>query len=373
MELYNFSSRERRWNDMIGLIDLDLQLSQSEKLHPPNLEIMKLATYYKVEEQKFCHLIDLKETELSGYDKIYIFSEVCNLSDVPAHFLNASNIILGGSGLTNGQYIPFENELIDFTLPRPTIYKEFLKIKYQEGVKAKTISRTLDDTYYRYIAGANKLPLPPILPRKRLWVYDREFFQDGWQDWVQEATERKASGIWTIHPIICRRMSDYIAVRKEQKVVRSNTIILDLSIPLNEIPYLLKEYTNFFLEDIAESTNVYLPVGGTLATSLLYYKDLICKLNILYSFWAKSIPIKLKYIPPKLGTTCTIENLLKIIEDWSASSRKDKTIDEKMSHNQRHYKPAAEEKQRLLKFHKNAADLFKQSYQDLAIRRVWRI
>lgn len=60
---------------MIGLVDIDLQTSTATNLCPPNIEIMKLATYYKTEENLFCRLINLDETELTSYDKIYIFSE----------------------------------------------------------------------------------------------------------------------------------------------------------------------------------------------------------------------------------------------------------------------------------------------------------
>lgn len=34
---------------MIGLIDYDLQTTDNQYLTPPNLEIMKLATYYRGE------------------------------------------------------------------------------------------------------------------------------------------------------------------------------------------------------------------------------------------------------------------------------------------------------------------------------------
>lgn len=359
---------------MIGLIDLDLQLATSIRLHPPNLEIMKLATYYKIEEQKFCRLINLNETELTGYNKIYIFSEKHNLSEIPTNFLYAPNIILGGTGLTNGQYIPFENEIIDFTLPRPAIYKEFLKEKYQDGIKANIIGHILDDTYYRYKAGDKKLPLPSILPKKRLWLFDRELFQDDWQDWVQEAIERKTSGIYTIHPINCTKMSEYLAIRKIPKISRNNAVLFNIHIPLNEINYFFKEYKNFFLEDIVNSSEVYLPVGGTKATSFLYFQDLIYKLNLLYSFWAQNIPMKIKYIPPNLGTHCAISNLLIAIEEWSRSHKKDWTINNKII--KKTIKMPTEEyleELMILKFYPKIKDLFEQTYEDLSKRRIWRV
>ena len=55
---------------MIGLIDLDIYHPQKFLL--PNLEIMKLATYYQKEKKEYVRLIDPSENNLSGYDKIFL-------------------------------------------------------------------------------------------------------------------------------------------------------------------------------------------------------------------------------------------------------------------------------------------------------------
>ena len=69
---------------MIGLVDYDLQTSTSTSLLIPNLEIMKLATYYRIEENHFCRLLTLEEQELGSYDKIYFFSELAKHPTVPS-------------------------------------------------------------------------------------------------------------------------------------------------------------------------------------------------------------------------------------------------------------------------------------------------
>ena len=46
---------------MIGVVDYDLQTSNSLKLTPPNLEIMKIATYYRLEENTFVRLVPLND------------------------------------------------------------------------------------------------------------------------------------------------------------------------------------------------------------------------------------------------------------------------------------------------------------------------
>lgn len=87
---------------MIGLVDYDFQIAST--LVPPNLEIMKLAAYYKTEKNIFCRLISLDETELTNYDKIYFFSEQSISPEIPDAFKRADNIIFGGTTFTNGIY-----------------------------------------------------------------------------------------------------------------------------------------------------------------------------------------------------------------------------------------------------------------------------
>lgn len=361
---------------MIGLCDIDLQTATSVKLRPPNLEIMKLATYYKIEENVFCRLINLDETELSSYDKIYLFSEQDKLITIPEAFKRANNVIYGGTGFTNKVYIPFENEIIDYTLPRPAIYKEYLKEKYNEGIKSQIITHLLDDTYYRRYAGKNQLPIPPIRPRHRVFIYDRELFQPGWEEMIDDMIKHKPSTIVCIHPIICRTVTDYFKLREKDKVSRTNIILLELDIPLSEVDYMLKKYDKYFLADITRQSNIMLTLGGSFPTNIQYYKDMIYKLNLLYAFWARSIPIKIKYIPAEIGKTNPIQNLSLKIEVWAnnLSNNADVSINDRIVRKSKKKKsPAHEERDLILKMFPQAADLFNQNYDNISQRRFWRL
>ena len=356
---------------MIGLIDLDLQQSSQASLCPPNIEIMKLAAYYKKEENKFCRLVNPDETNFDGYEMIYVFSE-SDIPQVPPTLYSAENITFGGTGFTNRIYIPFNNSIIDYTLPRINIYSQFLKEKYTTGTKTKIINHLLDDTYYRHYAGEEELPIPPIIPRKRLILYDREFFRPGWERIVDIATERRASSIVCIHPIYCKNLTQLFSLRQRPKIARSNTIILDIDIPLEDVSYMLKKYTSYFLADVTSTAPIYLQIGGTFKTNLQQYRDLVYKLNLLYSFWSKSIPIRLKYIPPLVGVNNSIKNLLIAIDEWSRSPLTNRSINEKIS---RKTKTTIEQSERdlVLKFHPSAAELFNQTYDGLSTRRRWNL
>lgn len=361
---------------MIGLCDIDLQTTTSVKLRPPNLEIMKLATYYRVEENTFCRLINLNETDLSGYDKIFLFSEQDKQVTIPVAFHQANNIIYGGTGFTNKIYIPFENELIDYTLPCPAIYKEYLKEKYNEGVKSQVITHLLDDTYYRRYAGKNQLPIPPIRPKHRIFIYDRKFLQPGWEEMIDDMIEHKPANIICIHPIICQTITDYFKLRSKEKISRANTILLRLEIPPSEINYMLKKYEPYFLADISMQSNVMLELGGDFPTNIQYYQDMISKLNLLYSFWSYSIPIKIKYIPASIGKINPIQNLSEKIEVWSNNlfNNTKTTINDKIVYKSKKNKSIAhEERDLILKMFPHAADLFNQNYNDISQRRLWRL
>jgi hypothetical protein len=182
-----------------------------------------------------------------------VFSESKEYITVPEAFRRADNVIYGGTAFTNDIYVPFENELIDFTLPRPAIYGEFLKEKYAAGILEKDINHFLDNTYYRWHAGEAILPLPAVHRRKRVYIYDRDFFQDGWRNIVEKILSRNPSSINFIHPAHYTKISDFLEVRENSLIARGNDAYLDLKIPLKETPILMKHYKNRLLAVIVPS------------------------------------------------------------------------------------------------------------------------
>lgn len=359
---------------MIGLVDYALQSTTSIKLSPPNLEIMKLATYYRNEENLFCKLVDLKETDLTAYEKIFFFCEDNIKVTIPPQFLRANNVIYGGTAFTDGIYKPFDNPIIDFTLPSLSIYKEFFKEKYQDGIKYQVINQLLDNSYYRMRANNEHLPIPPIRSKKRVYIYDKNIFCDGWQKDIEIINDRLPSSIVYIHPIICNTLKQYFQLREFNKIAKSNKYILDLNVPIAEIPYLLKEYKNKFLADIAASSEIGLSLGGSFASNFQYFKDLIYKLNLLYSFWSKGIDMKILYINPRLGYTDPLANLSNLIATWSKRNKKEKSINDRIVYKDKK-RISAEQKERdlLLKFYPHAKELFNQTYEDIKARGVWRL
>lgn len=355
---------------MIGLVDYDFQSAPSTHLRPPNVEIMKLATYYRAEENIFCRIIGLEETELVGYDKIYFFSESERPIEIPEQFKRANNIIFGGTYFTN-TYQPFTNEIIDYTIPKIEIYKGILIDKYRAGVDEATLSHILDDAYYRNYAGDKKLPIPPMNYYKRIILYDKDFFYPDWKNTINDILKRKPSCIMRIHPIVCKKVNEYFELRAYNRIARSTEIILDIDIPLSETFYLLKKYKNMFLADITNQSNVFITLGGDFKYSKQYYDDMIYKLNILYTYWANGIPIKVKYQYPKAGYVNPIEHLSLLIEKWTkGQSKLNKTIEDKLPSDKLTLECIEFENVKLRDT--DAIMLFRQSYNNLSKKGGWR-
>ena len=360
---------------MIGLVDLQLQQWPKPQLCPPNLEIMKLATYYQQEENKFCRLINLDETELGGYEKVYVFSESSNYITVPETFKRAPNVIYGGTAFTNGIYVPFENKLIDYTLARPRIYASFLKEKYQAGLKDIEINHLLENSYYRWHAGPEVLPLPAVKRRRRIYIYDNDFFQEGWRDIIDKIIARKPSSINFIHPAHYHKISDFLEVRENTLIARGNDAYLDLKIPLKETPILMKHYKNRLLAVINQSSQVYLSLGGSFRYRSEYLRDIIYKLNLLYIFWSCNIPIKIKYEEPTLGCYNPIPDLSKLIATWTQGDTKNyKSIIDRIPKDKKltEIRPEREQLEIILERYPSADTMFRQTTETVTKGGFWK-
>ena len=364
---------------MIGLVDTDILRSTAATLHFPNLEICKLGAYYKVEEQQFCRLLTLEENDLDAYEKIYYFGETSN--EIASNYKKAKNVIYGGTAFTRGIYRPFENEIIDYTLPRTALYKSFLQEKYDEGMKSKRINNFLDSAYYRMYAGKNKLPIPPIQKRKPIYIYDKNIFYEDWQETFESIMSHNPSTICLIHPTECKTLSQFFQIRKFDGFSSSNDIVLNLPIPLTEVGIMLKKYKNKLLSEILKTSNIYLPLGREQGTDKQFYFDFIYTMNLLYLFWNYSIPIKIKFIEPRIGEKNPMYNLSKKIEIWSRrtftgkESNAERTILDTFSIKEKEKDKSEEQKEyeHFMNIYRDEKAIFKVSFNSIVYGGRWKL
>lgn len=346
---------------MIGIYDGSLS-----SLGIPNVEAMKIAEYYRVEKKQFSRLILPSEGEdLSAYDKVYFCSDFeC---EVPPVFRRAKNVEYVGYAFSEEKYIALENELMDFTLPRATLYKAYLREKFQNGEKAKSINSFLDNIYYRAYNGKEVMPIPAGLSRKKIYVSDKDFFYPGWRENLTKLEARHPSGIYFLHPIVCKTMEQFLELRSFTSVSRANDVILDFDFSFSSLDGFLKDNERKFLAEITKTSNVFIPFGArenVKYTIFSFSRELIDRLNILYGFWAHSIPIKLYYIKPKLGEVNRLEGLFEKAKTFSI--RFDKDLESRMKGK------VKEEYQEFIKLFPKKHNLFIQTYENISRRGMWR-
>lgn len=105
----------------IGLLDQDALSSPSTFL--PNLEIMKLSTYYKKNKNYVSFILDPNKIE--RYNKVVLRKDINDGEYLSELFLE-DKCEYGGLAFTNGIYVPLEEE-IENSIPDISIYSSYFK------------------------------------------------------------------------------------------------------------------------------------------------------------------------------------------------------------------------------------------------------
>lgn len=361
---------------MIGLYDYDL-VNSRKQLDVPNLEIMKLASYYQYECKTVCQLITCEEELDYSYDKIFFCSDN-PIKELPKKIISHPNVEFHGLGFSNGIYIPLEPSIIEHAIPRTSIYKDFLRNKYQEeAIKGEKINKFLDNTYYRMYAGNERLPIPPIHPKRKVYLYDVDFFYNDWEAIIDEIAAKKPSNIVRINPIHCENMSQFWEVRAIPKLARNTTFIWDFPLPFSDLNVFFKKYLKTFLADIIGYSNIGFYLGKNYYNDFndkhFYAQNLYHKLNLLYSFWAKGVPISLFYFPPKSGTYNPFDELFTMVSTWTSAVRKRKEEKTRTLKEKLFTKIQKAEYAKLIDLQPDIVALFEQTFESVYKRGYWRV
>ena len=162
-------------------------------------------------------------------------------------------------------------------------------------------------------------------------------------------------------------MEQFLELRSFTSVSRANDVILDFDFSFSSLDGFLKDNERKFLAEITKTSNVFIPFGArenVKYTIFSFSRELIDRLNILYGFWAHSIPIKLYYIKPKLGEVNRLEGLFEKAKTFSI--RFDKDLESRMKGK------VKEEYQEFIKLFPKKHNLFIQTYENISRRGMWR-
>lgn len=102
----------------------------------PNLEVMKLSSYYKSKNHLTYGLFSLKDEVLLKTSSKIILRKDRGNSDIPTEFLDLPRVEYGGMGFTNRHYIALPEE-IEHTAPDRFFYEKYLnEARMSENTRA---------------------------------------------------------------------------------------------------------------------------------------------------------------------------------------------------------------------------------------------
>lgn len=132
---------------MIGLIDQDAIFGKGNFF--PNVELMKIAAYYKNEREIVNFIDDFSPKNLKRYRKIYLRKDICDRKYLPV-FLNMPNVIAGGKAFNGGDYDPIPKKM-EGMFPDQTIYYPLYRYYILKGRLTKTQVQTfLSSSFIRF-------------------------------------------------------------------------------------------------------------------------------------------------------------------------------------------------------------------------------
>lgn len=276
---------------MIGCIDYDFMSQGRGTRVPPSLILMKLAQYYRQQKIELTLLSSLNQIE--ACEKVYFYS-VLPLNELPTELLLYTNLIFIGPYFS--EKLP---SLVDHMAPNVSLYNTMIQeMVNDERITTNQALKILDSYYYQAKVDGELIPVPPMPPKKKIYIYDENFFDyDDCFIILDKIISKKPSSIYFVHPIMCRTISKFFFIRTEyEKVSRENKIILDYFVPLHQLETYFGKYKLPLLGELTTSSDVRIYLGKNYNlncyNSTFYIKNLFYCLNLAYSYYSRNIPIK---------------------------------------------------------------------------------
>lgn len=300
---------------MIGIIDYDYTINK-RYLVPPSLLALKMSSYLKKYEDQKPILITNFDT-LNNYDKIYFFTKN-RIEELPSIFFNYNNIEFYDD--TNSDV----NELVHHMIPDISLYQYDIQLRLNE--KRISINKSyefLTSVYYQAYVEDNFLPIPPISPRKKIYIYDKKFFQhENAEAVINAIAAKKPSTIIFINPIECKTISSFLNLRENyEKISRTNNYILDYYVPLDQFEIYFKKYKLKLLGEITPCSNVSIYLGknyiDTYYGDTFYIRNLFQNLNLIFSYYSRNIPIQAEIYTERFEKDSPYYNIFKVIRRWT--------------------------------------------------------
>ena len=355
---------------MIGIYDWDFMKNAKGKgLNSPSLEAMKMATYLKKYEKKTCRLLTSLE-QILNCEKVYFFSKQI-VDEIPTDIFFYDNVEFYGDYLSNE--LP---ALVQHMSPDISIYKDEIQNRLSKNLITSSRALSfLDAIYYQAKINREFIPLPPMLPKKRVYLYDKDFLanEDCWEI-LDKIIEKKPTSIYMTEMIQCHTVKQFFYLREEyEKVSRANKIALDYFVPLHQLEVYFGKYKMKLLGEITNNSSVYIYLGkcyGAQAyNNTFYVKNILYCLNLLFSYYSRNIPIMAEIYYPKFEEDNPYIEIYKAIKSWANNSDWDMELQTSFR-----TKIMKEKLEQLLEKHPIMKPFFSYSKNKLKeTRGIWRI
>ncbi len=232
---------------MIGLIDCDMSFRGSKFF--PNLDLMKLYSYYK---GKNCPRLLNPLDSADDYNELFIWKDTKE-SKIEDKFWEHQNITTGGLYFTNGIYRPFSNIDIENSSPSYRLYNEFFKLK----LNTPSIKRlNINIVKYLYagfirINSPGKLQTDQLKKKGNLYIYDTGVLTKEYID-ILEDFANYVGKMFFCYPIYVKSQEDFERIIEKKIYTGSylstfnERLIIDFNVPMDSWLSFLKEHSTLF-------------------------------------------------------------------------------------------------------------------------------
>jgi len=293
----------------IGIYDGDIFQPNSKPF--PNLEVMKLSSFYK---NKGC-IVELAPTlmEIKNYDKFFIRKDR-KRGKIDKEVLINNNLHYGGLFFSNNIYTPLKKEIEEMT-PDPIIYMPFLREKllmnkFTEGQVKQFISTAYirifyEDWIYDY----------PLQHRQSVILYDVDITSNkDWREQVNHFFEISGKKVKILHPVIARSIEDlvYLCETKPFFSDRPTKIVIDLEEIETDFEKFLFSYKEFLQKYGGQMLFIY--INKFYKNKMPYDKYIVEILNKVFLARSEGVKLNLLFIPSDFYNP--YDKIMTAMADW---------------------------------------------------------
>lgn len=235
---------------MIGLVDAEI--IQDPVIFIPNLEIMKLYSYYKAKGE-YVKLLN-SPSEVANFSELFLRQEK-EKSWLEDEYWNHPNLHLGGLYFTGGKYKPFSNPEIEDAVPTYRVYNDYLKYRLNDVRRKRHTARIISamNSGFVRIHNGREVQFNQARPGNELFIYDNDINIQQDLDILKELNVPKLKKILYVFPLRVRS-------REELELVIENNLFsgqsedysiqqleLDWYMSPEEFESFTKKYYDYFL------------------------------------------------------------------------------------------------------------------------------